>query len=1044
MSSLIDFFLRKRLFADMLAITILVLGIYSITQIRRDAFPNVQFDIIAISTFYPGASAEEIEKLITNPIEQDLQEVDGIKKVSSVSVEGRSEITVQLDPDQTTEREGKEDIKSVVDRLTFPEEAEDPLVVALETKQQPIIQVALSSDMPEIELRAIAKNLEKEIEALPGVARVAYNGLRDLEIRVNVDPEKLSRQSVSLDEIVRALKAQNNSIPAGTLDPDPSAAVKAEKIVRTMGEFENITDVENTVVRANELNRAIRVKDLATVAWDLEKRQVINKTNGRPSLSLTVIKKEKADAIKVVDAVRVAVGDFKAGKSNFNADFIDDISSFIRNRLSILTSNMIVGLFLICFTLTLFLPWRVSMVVASGIFLSFFGTMAFFHLAGYSLNLISLLGIIIVSGMLVDDAIVVTDSVVTYMQEGMSPAEAARKGTLEIWPAVVASVATTIVAFLPMMFMSGIFGKFVREIPLGVIVALAFSLGESVLLLPQHLMSFVRLKDFEMPEKPQGITRVRKGFLSFWEEKVIPRYVAAVTKIVHRRYLALSGMVGLLATAIICSQLFLKFVLFPAEGVEVFFLRTKAPAGITLEENAERIRGIEAIVAKLPPLELESFTTTIGLQQQEPNDPNTKRGAEYAQVVVYLTPENQRDRTAEEIIESLRAEVGTPTGYEEVRFDRVNPGPPVGKPISLGVQGTNYEDILPAVEELKKRVAVIKGLRDLSDSYTPGKPEIHIRSQGALTASTGLSVAAIGTTVRAAIDGIVATSIQRLDDEVDIRVLFSEKDKTPSQVVSQIKIPNAQGSLIPLSAVAKVEEKVGISIFEHTNNRREVKVLADIDTDITSSSAANEFIRTDILPEFLTAFPKVKVVFGGEDEDTQESMKSLVAAFAVAFLAIFLILIFLFGDLLQPFLVVLTIPMGIIGVIFALILTRQPLSFMAMLGVIALAGVIVNNAIVLIDFVNQERAKGMEKMESILEAARRRLRPIFLTTMTTVMGLLPTAHGIGGLDKFVVPIAISLGYGLLFGSILTAFVFPAAIATLDDFEGWWARKFKKA
>jgi multidrug efflux pump subunit AcrB len=1044
MTSIIKFFISNRLFGDMLSIFIVVIGIASLFLIRREVFPNVQFDIITINTLYPGASPEEIEKLVTNPIEQDLQEVDGIKKLNSISREGRSTVIVQLDPDQTTESEGKEDIKNVVDRLSFPENAEDPIVLALESKQEPILKVSLSSEMPEIELREVAKKLEREIESIPGVARAAYVGIRDLEIRVDVDPRKLIAKSVSLDEVVQALKAQNVSISAGSVDPDPRAKNKAEKIVRTIGEFESPQDVANTVIRANEIGQAIKVSDIAEVRMDLVKRQIIDKTNGVPSLSLTVIKKEKADAITVVDAVRNKVAEFKKGQEKVSFVFVDDISNFIRDRLSILTSNMVVGLFLICFTLTLFLPFRVSLVVSAGIFVSFFGTMWFFQTGDYSLNLISLLGLIIVSGMLVDDAIVVTDNIARYMQEGMSPEDAAIRGTSEIWPAVMASVATTIVAFLPMMFMSGIFGKFVKEIPLGVVAALLFSLAESIFLLPQHVATYVRLEHFEFSKNPKGFAKVRCAFLKFWDGKVIPNYVRIVKRVIHHRYITLAGVFLLLITAVGASQIFLKFVLFPAEGVEIFFVRARAESGISLEEASDKVKAIENIVAELPKVEMENFVTSVGLQQQDPNDPNTKRGAEYSQVTVYLSPETQRDRTAAEIIESLRGKIEAVKGYEEIRFERVNPGPPVGKPISLGVQGETYEQILPAVNKLKELVAAMKGVKDVTDSYIEGKKEIQIKPNQAKAISAGLSVASIGNTARAAVDGIVATTIQRIDDEVDVRVLFQEKNKTPSEIINQIQVPNRAGNLIPLTQVARIEETTGISHFEHTNNRREVKVSADVDTDVTSSGAANEKIRKEILPEFSKQFPDVKVVFGGEDEDTTESLQSLLRAFVVAFIAIFLILIFMFKNLIQPFLVVLTIPLGISSVIFALILNRQPLSFMAMLGIIALAGVIVNNAIVYIDFVNQARKEGMNKAESLVEAARLRLRPIFLTTMTTVMGLLPTAHGIGGLDKFVVPIAIALGYGLLFGSILTAFVFPAAIAITDDINDWFSRKFKKA
>lgn len=1036
MEKLIGFFIKNRLFGDLLSIFIVLFGIISVFQIKREVFPNVSFDIITIQTLYPGASAQEMEKLVTNPIEQDLKEVDGIKKLQSISTEGRSYIIATLDPDQVTEQEAKDDIKSVIDQVNIPEEPEEPLVVALKSKQQPIIEVALSSEADEIKLREVAKDLEKKIEAIPGVARIAYKGIRDLEIKVSADPKKLADLSVSLDELIQSIKFQNNSIPAGTLDPDPEADVKSEKIIRTVGEYKDALDVSKTVVRANEVANAITVGDVAKVEYDLEERKIINKSNGVFAITLVVIKKETADAIKVVDKVMSVVDEFKRNQSYipFKADFVNDVSQFIRNRLSILTSNMITGLILVIICLSLFLPFKVTLVVSAGIFISFLGTMAFFNMAGYSINLISLLGLIIVSGMLVDDAIVVTDNVTRYMQDGIEPEKAAIKGSTEIWSAVTASVLTTVVAFLPMLFMSGIFGKFVRQIPLGVVVALIASLLESLLIVPQHISSYIKLSDFDISKNPKGFTWVRSKFLNFWENKLIPRYTSLVALFIKRRYLTLFSTFLILLVSIGLSYSFLKFILFPPEGVEIFFIRTKTQTGITLEESAKRIEQIEKYVIELPKNELKNFVTTVGLMQQDPNDPETKRGPEYVQIAVYLTPETERNRTADEIIKDLRKKIGLPENYLEVKFDRVKPGPPVGKPISLGVQGLEYEDILPAVTELKEKVKSVKGAKDISDSYNVGKPEIHIIPKAEESAAAGLNALTIGTTVRAAVDGIVATSIQRLEDEVDIRITFDDKGKSPNEIIKNIKIPNKMGNLIPLSRIADIKEVTGISNFDHKNNSREVLVTAEVDLEVSSSKEANEYIRKNILPEMNKKHPNLKFVFGGEDEDTQESLASLLRAFLLAFMAIFLILLLTFKNLLQPFLVLLTIPVGVTAVMLALLVNGQPISFMAMLGVVALAGVIVNNAIILIDFVNQARSEGMEKTKSIIEAARLRLRPIFLTTMTTVFGLLPTAHGIGGLDKFVVPIAMALGYGLLIGSILTVFVFPAAIAVLDDIQ----------
>jgi len=531
--------------------------------------------------------------------------------------------------------------------------------------------------------------------------------------------------------------------------------------------------------------------------------------------------------------------------------------------------------------------------------------------------------------------------------------------------------------------------------------------------------------------------------MDYWDNVLAPKYEQIVDRIIHRRYVALSGVIGLLVMAVILSQIFLKFILFPADGIEIFFIQTKTKTGITLEEAAVQIKPIEAIVSQVSKAELESYVTSVGLIQQEPNDPNKKVGAEFTQIIVYLTPAATRDRDASEIIEELRKKIGTPKEYLEVKFERVNTGPPVGKAISLGVQGETYEVILDAAQELKKRIAKIEGVRDIADSYTEGKPEILIKPIAAEAAAAGLDVASIGLTARAAVDGVIASKISRLDEELDIRVALNETAKTPSQMIAQIQIPNRAGNLIPLTSVAKVEETIGILSYEHTDNNREVKVTSDVNTDVISSSKANEVIKDTILPQFSKDYPKVNVVFGGEDEDTQESLQSLARAFIVAMLAIFLILILTFNNFWQPFLILLTIPLGIISVLFSLMIMRQPLSFMGMLGIIALAGVIVNNSIIFVDFVNQSRAQGADRRKSILDAARIRLRPIFLTVVTTVVGVLPSVHGFGGSDPFVKPIAIALGYGLLMGSFLTAFIFPAAIAAVDDLEIWFEKRVRK-
>ncbi len=1044
MNSLIAYFVKQKLFGNLLTIFVLAVGLAATLMIRRDAFPNVNFDILTITSIFPGASPEEVEKLLTNPLEQDLREVDGIKKLRSVSVEGMSEIIIQLDPDQTTEAEAKADVQDVVDQFDLPDGVEDdPKVIAIKSNLTPIIEVSLrTQSVDPVAFRRAARDLEKELEKLPGVARVAAQGIRALEVKVEADPAKLSRYRLSLDEVVQSLSGENVTIPAGTLEVKEISLSEKEKLVRTIGEFKNAEDVAKTVIRANEFGRPIRVSDVATVKYGLEKAKVLSRTNGDSSISLTVLKKERSDAIQVVGTVREYME--KHGQrlqtQGLQYSLVNDLSEYIDRRIGVLSGNLMVGLALVFLVLTLILRVRIALLVSLGIPFSFLGGMILFNQFDMSLNLISLLGFIIVSGMLIDDAIVVMDSAARRIENGESPEEAAIKGTQQIWKAVTASVMTTIVAFLPMLFMSGIFGKFVRQIPIGVILALIASLFEAFIILPQHIAHFVRPRDL-LPLKPEeikGISGVGERFKIFWDHRITPKYTRVLRVLVTHKWKTVGATFLLFVASIGLASTAMRFVLFPPEGIEIFFVRMTAPTSASLETTEKYLMDIEKKIQELPKNELKDFVTFVGIQQDDPNDPNTKRGSHVGQIAVYLHPEENRERSAAEVIDALKKEVIKPEGIVSLTFQRAGGGPPVGKPISVAVRGNEFETILPAVKELEALVKKIPGSLDVENTYTEGKEEVQIVVNGNEAKAAQLSVAQVGSTVRAAFDGIVATSIRSLDDEVDVRVSFPKAARTDVDSLNQIFVPNAQGNLVPLKRVASFKSSQGVSIYEHENNEREVRVIGEIDTDKNSATGISAEIAK-FFPELEKKYPTLTFAFGGEDEDTRESMASLIRAFAVAALGILFILILTFGSILQPLLVLVSIPFGIMGVIWAFFLHGMPLSFMGMLGVVALAGVIVNNAIVFIDAVNQHREEGEAGIDSIVSAASTRLRPIFLTTFTTVCGLMPTAYGIGGIDKFVVPIAMALGWGLVVGSILTIFSLPAAFAVLDSFQAGMER-----
>ena len=433
----------------------------------------------------------------------------------------------------------------------------------------------------------------------------------------------------------------------------------------------------------------------------------------------------------------------------------------------------------------------------------------------------------------------------------------------------------------------------------------------------------------------------------------------------------------------------------------------------------------------LPDSELKDFTAKVGEQRIGAADPAARRGTEYAQIRVFLHPEADRERSATEIIEKVKAEIGIPEGVKQVKYTQVAGGPPVGKPVNIGVRGADYDDILPIVNDIKARLGKVEGVTDIASSYIPGKRELNIKLDHVKAASVGLNIQNVGIAIRSAYDGLIATSIQKVDEEINIRVQVAEKARKDKQSLGKILIPNNNGQLIPLEKVAKITEDRGVALFQHENNERQVIVFAEIDNKLNNSNAVNALMEKNTR-DIVENNPNITLFFGGENEDTKESIDSLGKAGMFSFFSILLVLILLFKSFIQAMIIGFTIPMGVASVIFAFALHNQPISFLGAIGIVALSGVIVNNAIVFIDFVNRERAAGSSRRESIIFAASRRLRPIVLTTITTAAGILPTAYGLGGKDPFVVPLALALGWGVLFGSTLTALILPSLIAITDD------------
>ena len=1024
--SLPKFSVNQSLFINMISVFIIIAGAIVLFGMNREVFPNVNFDMVSVTTVYPGANPLDVEKLVTVPIEKELKEVDGIKEINSSSADSTSLIILKIDPDETNKSKVVRDIESAVDRVQdLPREInEDPVVIEISTKQYAIIEVSLTGDMSETKLQTYADALEDEIEDVKGVARAKKSGYRDREIQVNLIPEKLKEYYVSMDEVEEALATRNVSVPAGEINTDTT-----EYSIRTTGEFATIEEVENVIIRANDSGNWLRIKDIATVKDTFKNEDIIYKTWGARSINLIILKKESGDALSMVDEVKRRCEEFKKNcPDDLKIAYVNDYSFFARRRLNVLRNNGWFSLVLVIVAMLLFLQKRVAMVAILGIPIAFFTTFIVMDMMGITINMISMFGLIIVLGMLVDDGIIVAENVYRYIEDGVPPREAAVKGTEEVMGAVTAAVLTTVAAFAPLLFMSGIIGQFIKNIPIVLIIALLASLGEALIILPSHLADFVKVK---LDEDGKTVKASRKE--THWFKTLVKGYTAVVTAAVRNKYKVLAGFTVVLIFCIFLATNVMKFVLFPSAGINYFFIRGEAAIGTPLNKTNELIAPYEAAVLELPKEELDSFVTSVGNIAEDRHDPFGGQSSSFVQVTVYLTPEQDRKRGVEEIIESLREKTKNFKGFNDLRFDIPESGPPVGKPVEVKIRGEEFETLDEIAEEYMGYMKTIDGTKDVTWDHKPGKEEIRVVVDHDMATRAGLTIGQIAKTVRGVFEGNIATKIKpvKAEEETDVTVMFPKERSGDMSVFEDILIKNKYGNLIALGKVAKIDKVPGTTTIHHLDGKRVVTASSNVDTEkITSMEINSKLSRKfkDISKKYLG----YSVKYGGEQEESMDSLASLLKAFLYAFLIIYLILSSFFRSLVQPLIVMLAIPFGLIGVILAFCAHGVPFSFLAILGIVGLNGIVVNDSIVFVSFINRLRDSGMDRRHSIIRAGQLRLRPVLLTTITTCGGLSTVAYGIGGKDPFLVPMALAICWGIVFATVLTLIVIPCIYSIVDD------------
>lgn len=1020
---LAEFSVKQSLFVNLLSVFCIIAGIAAAVGMSREAFPNISSGIVQVMTIFPGSSAEEVEKLITTPLEKELKEVDDIEEITSSSIEGISTIVMKMEADVENRDRVVNDVQRAIDRVrNLPEDAEDPLVNEWDTKNIPVIGVALSGNISEKELQNIAEILEDELLDIAGAATVRRYGWRDQEMWVEVDPDKLQEYYISIEEIMDSLKRRNVSMPAGSLIDGSK-----EFNIRTTGEFGSLEEIEDVVIRANDAGNWIKIKDVATVKDTFHDGDMIDKTFGTRSVYLVIIKKSSADAIDVVNRIKKTVEEFKkTAPSELKISYVDDLSFYIKRRLNVLMRNGIVGFILVVTALLIFLNRHVAIVTALGIPIAFLATFIMMSFLGYSINLITMFGLIIVLGMLVDDGIIIAENCYRYMEGGMLPREAAIVGTQEVMKPVTATILTTMAAFSPLMMMEGMLGKFIRYIPIVVIIALVASMFEAFIILPSHISDFVRLKK-DKDGKP--ISKKEKE----WFQKLVKFYTKILVAAINRRYKVCLGVFIAFLVCVILAVKVMPFELFSSRGIEIFYVRGEAKIGTPLEKTDEYISKIEDRISELPKNELDAFITQVGMIAEDPNSPHARRGSHLTQIVVYLTPERERKRDAKTIIEDLRTKTKDYEGFERLYYEKVKTGPPVGKPVVIKIRGEHFHVLEEIADKFKSYLNTVKGVSDVNDDYEPGKDEIGIVVDEGAATRAYLTVGDIARSVRNAFEGGIATSIRRRKaaEEIDVLVKFPEKERNDFKAFDKVLIPNKFGDLIPLNKVSRLEKKQGIFGVSHLDGKRVINVMADADNDVITSSEVNRLVMNEFR-NIGDEYAGYTVKYGGEQEETMKSMKSLVKAFLLAFILIFMILSTNFKSLIHPLVVMVAIPFGLIGVVTMFILHREPFSFLAVIGIVGLSGVVVNDSIILVEFINRLREKGIDRRCSIIEAGQLRLRPVLLTTITTFCGLMPVAYGIGGGDPILVPMALAMCWGLVFATALTLIVIPCIYAIIDD------------
>jgi len=1010
---MVRYFVRNSVFVNLLMMVILVAGVLIYLSITREMFPEFSLDSVAIRTEYPGASPQEVEKLITIKIEDEIVDIDGVDNIYSESQEGLSLITVELSEYADLNRV-LNDISSAIDNIEdLPKDADDPVVSEIKNAF-PIITVSLFGDLPELTMKEIAEDVRDNIREISGVASVNLSGARDREIWAEVDPRHLEQYQLSLEDIKKALEAQNLNLPGGTIKTD-----RGEFLVRTVGEILEARELEGVILRSDPQGNVLTLSQVARVRDHFEEPVTLGRFNGQPAMNLAVSKEKRGDAIAISTAVRQFVAHYERRlPPGVHLGVFNDFSVYIKNRLDTLKRNGLAGFVLVLTILCIFFNFRVAGMTALGIPVSFAGALLLMQAFGISLNMMSMFSLILVLGIIVDDAIVVSENTYRYMEQGLTPQEAAVLGTEQVLAPVVATVVTTIAAFIPMLLVAGTVGKFMSVIPKVITFALLASLMEALVILPSHLAEWSSKK-----HRKGGTHRSER-----WFNALRGHYGRFLAFSLRWKYVSLAASLAITAIMVTFALTRIPITLFHEFESTQFFINVETPVTSKIEDTRDVIAKIEKILMEtLPPTELKSVASNVGLIFLDIN--RVVRGSNGGQIMVELTEADVRDRSSQEIINGLRKRTEGIPGATKIQYFKPQAGPG-GAAIEIRAVGDQFPVLQEIAEKVKGYLATFPATKDIRDDFLPGKRELRIVARPEAK-SLGLDVASIARQVRSSFYGAESSKILRSDGDIPIVVKYPEGFRDRPSRVEDLVLTTPGGEKVYFSEVAELTDAPGSTKVIRSDQKRSITVLADVDEmegnilEITNE-VRNRFANLG------AQYPGYKLEFKGQRQELEKSFQDLLKSFVVAVLLIYLILGALFKSYIQPLVVMLAIPFAANGVVLGHAVMGLTLGILSLMGMVALAGVVVNDSLLLVSFVNELRGEGTPLLQALMRSGQLRLRPILLTTITTAAGLTPLAFFASGQARFLAPMAISIIFGLTVSTVLTLIIIPCSYAFVEE------------